>query len=80
MLEMQINVISFLNDWNRELFKVNEVLKTQPPIYKIEVINAEIIEGKYHEQEILKFEFGFESNNKVLESFGTFLNINNDKK
>ena len=56
------------SNWNRELFKVNEVLKTQPPTYKIEDINGEIIEGKYYEQELLKSEFDFESNNKVLES------------
>ena len=55
-------------NWNRELFKVNEVLKTQPPTYKIEDINGEIIEGKYYEQELLKSEFDFESNNKVLQS------------
>ena len=71
MLEMQIHVISskgYTSNWNRELFKVNEVLKTQPPTYKIEDINGEIIEGKYYEQELLKSEFDFESNNKVLES------------
>ena len=62
----------YTSNWNRELFKVNEVLKTQPPTYKIEDINGEIIEGKYYEQELLKFKFDFESNNKV---FGT-LNIN----
>ena len=56
------------SNWNRELFKVNEVLKTQPPTYKIEDINGEIKEGKYYEQELLKSEFDFESNNKVLES------------
>ena len=38
--------------WNRELFKVNEILKTQPPTYKIEDTNGEIIEGKYSEQEL----------------------------
>ena len=54
--------------WNRELFEVNEVLKTQPPTYKIEDINGEIKEAKYYEQELLKSEFDFESNNKVLES------------
>ena len=58
----------YLFSWNRELFKVNEVLKTQPPTYKIEDINDEVIEGKYYEQELLKSEFDFESNNKVLES------------
>ena len=70
----------YTSNWNRELFKVNAVLKTQPPTYKIEDINREIIEGKYYEQELLKPEFDFESNNKVLESLNTFLNINNDKK
>ena len=58
----------YTSNWKRELFKVNEVLKTQPPTYKIEDINGEIIEGKYYEQELLKSEFDFESNNKVLES------------
>ena len=54
-------------NWNRELFKVNEISKTQSPTYKIEDMNGEIIEGKYYEEEYLKFEFDFESNNKVLE-------------
>ena len=58
----------YTSNWNRELFKVNEVLKAHPPTYKIEDINGEIIEGKYYEQELLKSEFDFESNNKVLES------------
>ena len=70
----------YTSNWNRELFKVNEVLKTQPPTYKIEDINGEIIEGKYYEQELLNSEFDFESNNKVLESLNIFLNMNNDKK
>ena len=50
------------------MFKVNEVLKSQPPTYKIEDINGETIEGKYYEEELIKSEFDFESNNKVLES------------
>ena len=58
----------YTSNWNRELFKINAVLKTQPPTYKIEDINGEIIEGKYYEQELLKSEFDFESNNKVSES------------
>ena len=52
---------------------MNEVLKTQPPTYKIEDFNDEIIEGKYCEQELLKSEFDFESNKKVLESLNTDL-------
>ena len=58
----------YTSNWNRELFQVKEVLKTQPPTYKIEYINGEIIEGKYYEQELLKSEFDFGSNNKVLDS------------
>ena len=67
------------SNWNRELFKVNEILKTQPPTYKIGDINGEIIESKFYEQELLKSEFDFESNNKVLESLIIFLKIYNDK-
>ena len=70
----------YISNWNRELIKVNEVLNAQPPTYKIEDINGEIIEVKYYEQELLKSELDFESNNKVLESLNIFLNINNDKK
>ena len=70
----------YTSNWNRELFKFNEVLKTQPPTYKIGDINGEIIEGKYYEQKLLKSEFDFESNNKVIESLKIFLKINNDKK
>ena len=71
---------AYASNRNRELFKDNEVLKTKPPTYKIEVINGEIKEGKYYEQELLKSEFHFESNNKVLESLNIFLKINNDKE
>ena len=42
----------YTSNWNRELFKVTEGLKTQPPTYKIEDVNGEIIEGKYYEQEL----------------------------
>ena len=58
----------YTSNWNSELFKINEILKTQPPTYKIEDMNGEIIEGEYYEQELLKSEYYFESNNKVLES------------
>ena len=70
----------YTSNWNRELFKVDEVLKTQPPTYKIEDIIVVIVENKYYEQELSKSEFDFESNNKFLESLYIFLNINNDKK
>ena len=41
----------YTSNWNRELFKVNEGLNTQPLTCKIEEMNGEIIEGKYYEQE-----------------------------
>ena len=45
----KLNIFSkdYTSNWNRELFKVNEVLKTQPLTYKIKYFNGEIIEGKY---------------------------------
>ena len=50
----KLNIFSkgYTSNWNNELFKVNEILKTQPPTYKIEDINGEIIENKYYEQEL----------------------------
>ena len=80
---LNLNLKGYTSKWSRELFKVNDVLKTQPPTYKIEDINGEIIEGKYYEQELLKSEFDFESNNKVLESLNIYIPVSkykNDKK
>ena len=37
----------YISNWNRELFKVNEGLNSQPLTYKIEDMNGEITEGKY---------------------------------
>ena len=37
----------YTSNWKRELFKINEVLKTQRPTYKMEDMNREIIGGKY---------------------------------
>ena len=46
-------------------------------------MNGEIIEGKYFEQELIKSEFDFESNNKILESLGIVISVikyKDDKK
>ena len=56
------------SNWNRELFKVNKLLRTQPPTCKREDISGEIIEGKNYGQELLNSNFAFESKNNVLES------------
>ena len=45
--ERNISSKGYTSNWNRELFKVNEVLNTQPLTFKIEDINGEIMEGKY---------------------------------
>ena len=82
MLEMQINVKSSLRDTlliGIESCLKNEILKTQQPTYKIEDMNGEIIESKNYEQELLKSEFDFESNNKVLESLDIILTVNKYK-
>ena len=68
----------YTSNWNRELFKVNEVQKTLRPTYKKEETNGEILEGKYYEQKLLKSEFEFESNNKVLESLD--IDLRSDEK
>ena len=73
----------YTSNWNRELFKVNELLNTQPLTYKIENNNGDIIEGKYYEQKLLKSELDIESNNKILESLNVVLPVTkykDDKK
>ena len=67
----KLNIFSkrYNSNWNKELFEINEVLKTQPPTYNIEDMNGEIIGSKYYEQGLLKSESDFESNKKDLESF-----------
>ena len=42
-------------------------------------MNGEIIGGKNNEQELLKSEFDYESNNKVLESLNIVLSVNKYK-
>ena len=42
-------------------------------------MNGEIIGGKYYEQELLKSEFDFESNDKVLEKLNIVLSVNKHK-
>ena len=72
----------YTSNWNGELFKVNEVLKTNTPTYKVGDIilylrrdyryNGEIINGEYYEKELLKPEFDVEINYKVLESLNIY--------
>ena len=73
----------YTSNCNRELFKINQVLKAQPPTYKLEDIHGEINERKHYQEELLKSDFEFESNNKVLELHNIILNVNkfkDDKK
>ena len=79
------NILSkaYTSNWNRELFKVNEVLTTQPPTDGIEDINGVIKKRKHYEREFLKSEFDRESNDKALESLNIVLFVKkykDDKK
>ena len=59
----------YTTNWNRELFKIHKVNKTNPVTYRLVDENNEQIERKYHEQELLRSVFNF---NKTLESMNIF--------
>ena len=62
----------YTTNWNRELFKIHSINKTNPVTYTLNDENGEIIQGKYYEQELLSSIFDFDSNNKTLESMNIF--------
>ena len=62
----------YTTNWNRELFKIHSINKTNPVTYTLEDENEEIIQGKYYEQELLRSIFNFDSNTKTLESMDVF--------
>ena len=62
----------YTTNWNRELFKIHSISKTNPVTYTLNDENGDIIQGKYYEQELLRSIFDFDSNNKTLESMNIF--------
>ena len=56
----------YTTNWNRELFKIHSINKTNPVTYTLNDENGEII------QELLRSIFNFDSNNKTLESMNIF--------
>ena len=62
----------YTTNWNRELFKIHSINKTNPVTNTLNDENGEIIQGKYYEQELLRSIFDFDSNNKTLESMNIF--------
>ena len=62
----------YTTNCNRELFKIHKINPTNPVTYRLVDENNEQIEGKYHEQELLRSVFNFKSNNKTLESMNIF--------
>ncbi len=46
-------------NWSKEIFKIVEILPTNPFTYKISDSNDEIIEGSVYEQEMAKTAFTF---------------------
>ena len=62
----------YTTNWNREHFKIHKIIPTNPVTYGLVDESNEQIEGKYHEQELLRSVFNFKSNNKTLESMNIF--------
>ena len=62
----------YTTNWNRELFKIHSINKTNPVTYTLNDENGGIIQGKYYEQELLGSIFNFDSNNKTLENMNIF--------
>ena len=62
----------YTTNWNRELFEIHKINKTNPVTYGLVDGNNELIEGNYYEQELLRSVFNFKSNNKTLESMNNF--------
>ena len=60
----------YTTNWNRELFKIHKSNPTNPVTYGLVDENIEQI--KYYEQELLRSVFNFKSNNKTLESMNIF--------
>ena len=50
------NVFSkgYTENWSREIFIINSVLKTNPWTYKIKDLNGEKIIGSFYEKELLR--------------------------
>ena len=62
----------YTTNYNRELFEIHKVNKTNLVTYGLVDENNEQIEGKYYEQELLRSVLNFESNNETLESMIIF--------
>ena len=45
--------------WTKELFKIVEIVPTNPLVYKVCDENGQLIEGKFYRQELLKSKFTF---------------------
>ena len=62
----------YTTNWNRELFKIHSINKTNPVTSTLNDENGEILQGKYYEQELSRSIFDFDSNNKTVESMNIF--------
>ena len=49
----------YIGRWTKEVFKIVEVLPTNPVTYIIMDEDGEVIKGGFYEQELLKSEFRF---------------------
>ena len=63
-------------NWGNELFRVYSIENENPPQYLIEDENGEKILGKHYEEELLKSNFSFQENKKVLKQLNLKLRSN----
>ena len=62
----------YTTNWNRDLFEIHRVNKTNPVTYGSVDDNNEQKEEKHYEQELLGSVFNFKSNDKTLEGTNNF--------
>ena len=55
-------------NWSYELFKIYEMVGESPPVYLIKDEAGEKLLGKNYEQELLKSEFNYKTNEQILKS------------
>ena len=56
----------YMENWGWELFKIHKILPGNVPTYIIEDEKGEVVTGKFYAEELLKSNFDFQRNRKVL--------------
>ena len=56
----------YLPNFTQEIFIIHEVLKTDPPTYKLKDMNNEIIIGSFYENEMVKYDHEYYEIEKII--------------